>query len=166
MRVPVYPNYRTVLSRFAQIFPDDKRQPCEFRDHLGVQPESGNSIKDSDSPRMQCWADAVIIEIPKSVVPKSQTSSRRLPVFPIIWCLIRVLTSKFISFKGTCVTTCLGMNLNERELVQHVEFETDTYYASFSAEFEISCSPLWRLLLHCTDSCGKYAATFYSDSYI
>lgn len=43
------------------------------------------------------------------------------------------------------------MNLNERELVQHVEFETDTYYASFSAEFEISCSPLWRLLLHCTD---------------
>lgn len=45
-----------------------------------------------------------------------------------------------------------GMNLNERELVQHVEYETDTYYASFSAEFEISCSPLWRLLVHCTDS--------------
>ncbi|XP_067935363.1 E3 ubiquitin-protein ligase UBR3-like [Watersipora subatra] len=45
-----------------------------------------------------------------------------------------------------------GMNLNERELMQHVEYETDTYYASFSAEFEISCSPLWRLLLHCTDS--------------
>ena len=45
----------------------------------------------------------------------------------------------------------VGMNLNERELVQHVEFETDTYYASFTAERQISCSPLWRLLLHCTD---------------
>lgn len=47
------------------------------------------------------------------------------------------------------------MNLNERELVQHVEFETETYYASFSAEFEISCSPLWRLLLHCTSEQSK-----------
>lgn len=49
------------------------------------------------------------------------------------------------------MTICVGMNMNERELVQHVEYETDTYYASFSAEFEISCSPLWRLLIHCNN---------------
>ncbi len=41
------------------------------------------------------------------------------------------------------------MNLNKRELVQHVEYEPETYYASFSAELEISLSPMWSLLAHC-----------------
>ena len=40
------------------------------------------------------------------------------------------------------------MNLNQRELVQHVEFEPDTYYAAFSAELEICASPMWSLLVH------------------
>ncbi|KAH3873560.1 hypothetical protein DPMN_036798 [Dreissena polymorpha] len=40
------------------------------------------------------------------------------------------------------------MNLNTRELHQHVEFEPDTYYAAFSAELEISASPMWSLISH------------------
>ncbi|ELU10689.1 hypothetical protein CAPTEDRAFT_220674 [Capitella teleta] len=42
-----------------------------------------------------------------------------------------------------------GMNLNHRELTQHVEYEPETYYAGFSAELEICASPLWALLNHC-----------------
>ncbi|GFO41996.1 E3 ubiquitin-protein ligase ubr3-like [Plakobranchus ocellatus] len=42
-----------------------------------------------------------------------------------------------------------GMNLNTRELRQHVEFEPDSYYAAFSAELEMSASPMWSLLMHC-----------------
>ncbi|XP_052826304.1 E3 ubiquitin-protein ligase UBR3 [Octopus bimaculoides] len=45
-----------------------------------------------------------------------------------------------------------GCNLNERELTQHVEFEPDTYYAAFSAELEISASPMSYLISHCKDS--------------
>ncbi len=41
-----------------------------------------------------------------------------------------------------------GMNLNRREMVQHVEYEPDTYYAAFSAELEICSSPMWSLLAH------------------
>ncbi|XP_074659002.1 E3 ubiquitin-protein ligase UBR3-like [Tubulanus polymorphus] len=41
-----------------------------------------------------------------------------------------------------------GMNLNVRELSQHVEYEPDTYYAAFSAELEICASPMWSLLVH------------------
>lgn len=41
-----------------------------------------------------------------------------------------------------------GMNLNQRELHQHVEFELDTYYAAFSAELEIAASPMWSLISH------------------
>lgn len=42
-----------------------------------------------------------------------------------------------------------GMNLNHRELSQHVEFESETYYAAFSAELEIASAPMWSLLSHC-----------------
>ncbi|KAK6165726.1 hypothetical protein SNE40_022591 [Patella caerulea] len=42
-----------------------------------------------------------------------------------------------------------GMNLNQREVNQHVEFEPDTYYAAFSAELEISALPMWSILQHC-----------------
>ena len=41
------------------------------------------------------------------------------------------------------------MNLNLRQMVQHVEYEPDTYYAAFSAELEICSSPMWSLLVHC-----------------
>lgn len=40
------------------------------------------------------------------------------------------------------------MNVNVRELSQHVEFEPNTYYAAFSAELEASAYPMWALLLH------------------
>lgn len=47
------------------------------------------------------------------------------------------------------LNTMQGMNLNTRELRQHVEFEPDSYYAAFSAELEMSASPMWSLLMHC-----------------
>lgn len=43
---------------------------------------------------------------------------------------------------------CVGMNVNQRELNQHVEFEPSTYYAAFSAELEASAYPMWALLSH------------------
>ncbi|XP_054287000.1 E3 ubiquitin-protein ligase Ubr3-like isoform X1 [Macrosteles quadrilineatus] len=45
-----------------------------------------------------------------------------------------------------------GMNVNQRELVQHVEFEPNTYYAAFSAELEASAYPMWALLSHLRDT--------------
>ncbi|CAH1395459.1 unnamed protein product [Nezara viridula] len=45
-----------------------------------------------------------------------------------------------------------GMNVNQRELSQHVEFEPNTYYAAFSAELEASAYPMWALLTHLRDS--------------
>ena len=41
-----------------------------------------------------------------------------------------------------------GMNLNTRELLVHVEFENDSYYASFSSELEICATSLWTIMLH------------------
>ena len=41
-----------------------------------------------------------------------------------------------------------GMNLNTRELMVHVEFENDSYYASFSSELEICATSLWTIMLH------------------
>lgn len=40
------------------------------------------------------------------------------------------------------------MNVNQREMNQHVEFEPGTYYAAFSAELEASAYPMWALLSH------------------
>ena len=40
------------------------------------------------------------------------------------------------------------MNVNMRELENHIEFEPNTYYASFSAELELSASPMWAILAH------------------
>ncbi|CAH2006795.1 unnamed protein product [Acanthoscelides obtectus] len=45
-----------------------------------------------------------------------------------------------------------GMNVNQRELSQHIEFEPNTYYAAFSAELEASAYPMWALVSHLTDS--------------
>ncbi|XP_014216341.1 E3 ubiquitin-protein ligase Ubr3 [Copidosoma floridanum] len=41
-----------------------------------------------------------------------------------------------------------GMNVNQRELTEHVEFEPNTYYAAFSAELEASAYPMWALVSH------------------
>ena len=43
----------------------------------------------------------------------------------------------------------VGMNLNKRELNEHVEFESQTYYAAFAAELEACAQPMWGLLTHC-----------------
>lgn len=43
------------------------------------------------------------------------------------------------------------MNVNQRELSQHVEFEPNTYYAAFSAELEASAYPMWALVSHLAD---------------
>lgn len=40
------------------------------------------------------------------------------------------------------------MNVNQRELKSHVEFESNTYYAAFSAELEASATPMWALISH------------------
>ncbi|XP_073970772.1 ubr3 ubiquitin ligase isoform X1 [Rhodnius prolixus] len=45
-----------------------------------------------------------------------------------------------------------GMNVNQREMSAHVEFEPNTYYAAFSAELEASAYPMWALLSHLRDS--------------
>jgi len=49
------------------------------------------------------------------------------------------------------VKPVLGMNLNVRELMEHVEYEPDFYYAAFSAELEICSSTMWSLLVHLND---------------
>lgn len=40
------------------------------------------------------------------------------------------------------------MNVNQREMTQHIEFEPNTYYAAFSAELEACAYPMWALLSH------------------
>lgn len=46
------------------------------------------------------------------------------------------------------------MNLNKRELNEHVEFESQTYYAAFAAELEACAQPMWGLLTHCKVKVG------------
>ena len=43
------------------------------------------------------------------------------------------------------------MNVNQRELTTHVEFEPNTYYAAFSAELEAPASAMWALAIHLRD---------------
>lgn len=47
------------------------------------------------------------------------------------------------------------MNLNKRELNEHVEFESQTYYAAFAAELEACAQPMWGLLTHCKVKVGS-----------
>uniref|UniRef100_A0A8D0CHZ5 E3 ubiquitin-protein ligase n=1 Tax=Scleropages formosus TaxID=113540 RepID=A0A8D0CHZ5_SCLFO len=47
------------------------------------------------------------------------------------------------------VSSFQGMNLNKREMNEHVEFESQTYYAAFAAELEACAQPMWGLLTHC-----------------
>lgn len=49
----------------------------------------------------------------------------------------------------SCSFMFIGMNLNKRELNEHVEFESQTYYAAFAAELEACAQPMWGLLTHC-----------------
>ncbi|KAL5006565.1 hypothetical protein ScPMuIL_015371 [Solemya velum] len=79
--------------------------------------------------------------------------------WPIISDFINLLSHKYVAHKfmadNKLVNLWLnllsyfqGMNLNQRELSQHVEYEPDTYYAAFSAELEIAASPMWYLISH------------------
>ena len=43
------------------------------------------------------------------------------------------------------------MNLNRLVLGDHVEFEANTYYASFTAELEAAAIPMWALVSHLKD---------------
>lgn len=52
---------------------------------------------------------------------------------------------------SSSISVLPGMNVNQRELNQHVEFEPNTYYAAFSAELEASAYPMWALVSHLTD---------------
>lgn len=57
-----------------------------------------------------------------------------------------------------------GMNVNQREMGAHVEFEPTTYYAAFSAELEASAYPMWALVSHLhgpeSSDVSKKALTF------
>ena len=44
------------------------------------------------------------------------------------------------------------MNLNKRMIGQHIEFEPQTYYASFSGELEAAASILWAMVSHLKDN--------------
>lgn len=59
---------------------------------------------------------------------------------------------KFFVFYVYLFFFFIGMNVNQRELNQHVEFEPNTYYAAFSAELEASAYPMWALVSHLTDA--------------
>lgn len=54
------------------------------------------------------------------------------------------------------------MNLNKRELNEHVEFESQTYYAAFAAELEACAQPMWGLLTHCK---VKVSMSLHTDHY-
>ncbi|XP_033303152.1 E3 ubiquitin-protein ligase Ubr3 isoform X1 [Bombus bifarius] len=79
--------------------------------------------------------------------------------WPIVSDLNNVLSHKPIAVRFMSDDTLLemwfdflsmfqGMNVNQRELNQHVEYESNTYYAAFSAELEASAYPMWALVSH------------------
>ena len=43
----------------------------------------------------------------------------------------------------------LGVNLNLRKVLRHVEFEPNTYYTAFSVELEAASAPLWSFINAC-----------------
>ncbi|XP_064647278.1 E3 ubiquitin-protein ligase ubr3-like [Lineus longissimus] len=94
-----------------------------------------------------------------NVVDCSRNTLREHCYWPVVSDLINVLSHSSIAMQMykeqkhlqvwmELISYFQGMNLNQRELVQHVEFEPDTYYAAFSAELEICASPMWSLLVH------------------
>lgn len=57
------------------------------------------------------------------------------------------------------------MNLNKRELNEHVEFESQTYYAAFAAELEACAQPMWGLLSHCKVKVSPVSAVIISPAF-
>lgn len=83
--------------------------------------------------------------------------------WPLVSDLNNVLSHKPVALKFMADDTLLemwfaflsmfqGMNVNQREMTQHIEFEPNTYYAAFSAELEASAYPMWALVSHLTDA--------------
>ncbi|XP_076468765.1 E3 ubiquitin-protein ligase ubr3-like [Babylonia areolata] len=90
--------------------------------------------------------------------------------WPVVSDLINLLSHRSVShtflqdhalrdFWLALLTHLQGMNLNMREMIHHVEYEPDTYYAAFSAELEISASPMWSLINHCAAAESKSYVT-------
>lgn len=82
--------------------------------------------------------------------------------WPVVSDLNNVLTHRPVAFEFLKDSKLLdmwfsflmlfqGMNVNQRELRQHVEFEPNTYYAAFLAELEASSTPMWALIAHLKD---------------
>lgn len=83
--------------------------------------------------------------------------------WPLVSDLNNVLSHKPVALKFmaddsllemwfTFLSMFQGMNVNQREIAQHVEFEPTTYYAAFSAELEASAYPMWALVSHLQDA--------------
>ncbi|XP_076270101.1 ubr3 ubiquitin ligase isoform X2 [Rhynchophorus ferrugineus] len=81
--------------------------------------------------------------------------------WPLVSDLNNVLSHRPVALKFMADDTLLemwfdflamfqGMNVNKRELDEHIEFEPNTYYAAFSAELEASAYPMWALVTHLT----------------
>ncbi|MBN3291380.1 UBR3 ligase, partial [Polypterus senegalus] len=65
--------------------------------------------------------------------------------------LLQIMVTVLLYMMEGCLikSDIQGMNLNKRELNEHVEFESQTYYAAFAAELEACAQPMWGLLTHC-----------------
>ncbi|XP_071446964.1 E3 ubiquitin-protein ligase Ubr3 isoform X2 [Hetaerina americana] len=83
--------------------------------------------------------------------------------WPLVSDLNNVLSHKSVAMKFmsdnnllemwfTFLSMFQGMNVNQRELTHHVEFEPNTYYAAFSAELEASAYPMWTMVSHLNDA--------------
>ncbi|XP_054716089.1 E3 ubiquitin-protein ligase ubr3-like [Uloborus diversus] len=94
-----------------------------------------------------------------SVVDCSHRIMKDHCYWPLVSDLNNVLTHEAVAFeflsdhdlllRWFCfLTKFQSMNLNQRELKTHVEFESNTYYAAFSAELEASATPMWALISH------------------
>ena len=146
----------------------------------GASPAAGQAPGDLPLPRVQpaaaSSADAAATEEqtsasssssqPHMVVDCSKHVMRDHCYWPLVSDLNNVLSHPPIAFRFMGDNTLLtmwfdflkmfqGMNLNVRISGHHVEFEPNTYYASFSGELEASASPMWALVSHIKDKSSR-----------
>lgn len=50
----------------------------------------------------------------------------------------------------------IGMNVNERILTQHVEYEPQAYMYAFTIELEISAAAMWCFVNHLKSNVSKF----------
>ncbi|EMP38682.1 E3 ubiquitin-protein ligase UBR3 [Chelonia mydas] len=77
--------------------------------------------------------------------------------------LLDIMVTVLLYMMESCLikSELQGMNLNKRELNEHVEFESQTYYAAFAAELEACAQPMWGLLSHCKVRPAPNQVTFH-----